>query len=288
MKRSAKLTKWNSGFALGLMLLMLLTAACQTSRPTSAAPLLSPKDRAIQAASRNSFTEADERDAIFMLLAYAVVEKDWQDNDMTKNRGYNIGSVLVKNDTHEVAFNATNAVNITHNMTQHGEVRLMNCYLAKYGSATMKDLKGYTLYTTLEPCAQCSGMMFLTNLPRVVYGQTDPSFGKAVERLELDSRALPMGYPPYPRSDIVHSEGSKALYRYYLDDLYEEYQKAHPDAHITEFLASPKIAQVYREAVHDLRHFEVTYPANQKILKQAIDYLDKKVPKQYEKICSEE
>ena len=35
-------------------------------------------------------------------------------------------------------------------------------------------LQGDRLYTTLEPCAQCSGIMELANLGSVIYGQDDP------------------------------------------------------------------------------------------------------------------
>jgi tRNA(adenine34) deaminase len=36
-----------------------------------------------------------------------------------------------------------------------------------------------TLYVTLEPCAQCSGSVVLSRIPRVVYGAFDPKAGMA-------------------------------------------------------------------------------------------------------------
>ncbi len=63
--------------------------------------------------------------------------------------------------------------------------RLMIGYLNRVGGYSLKK---HTVYTTLEPCAQCSGMMTLCSIERTVYGQTDPGFGKAMERLALDSK----------------------------------------------------------------------------------------------------
>ena len=40
-------------------------------------------------------------------------------------------------------------------------------------------LDGCTLYTTLEPCAQCAGAVVLARLDRVVFGASDPKAGMA-------------------------------------------------------------------------------------------------------------
>jgi len=37
------------------------------------------------------------------------------------------------------------------------------------------SLKGVTLYTSLESCAQCSGVMSLSRVKQVVYLQSDPT-----------------------------------------------------------------------------------------------------------------
>ena len=236
-----------------------------------------------QQANEHKSDASSERDDIFSLLAYSVVLKDWQTHRRI-GRGYNIGSVLV-NENHQVVYWARNTVNVTVNNTQHGEVRLMNCYLAN--NKRDKNLKGFTLYTTLEPCAMCSGMMFLTSLPRTVYGQKDPGFGDAIERLELDSTALPNGFPPYPRSELV-SEGSHLYHRYWLDFLYAQYVRIHKDPHITEFLTTPVVKQVFKDAHQTLLGYTVKYNENEKILVQAQEYYEEKVSDTYQKLCPEQ
>ncbi len=38
-------------------------------------------------------------------------------------------------------------------------------------------LEGCTLYSTLEPCLMCAGLVVLSRIPRVVYGARDKRFG---------------------------------------------------------------------------------------------------------------
>ncbi|MFC1665143.1 nucleoside deaminase [Pseudomonadota bacterium] len=223
-----------------------------------------------------------ERDNIFMLLAYSVVYKDWQNANMKNNRGYNIGSILV-NEKEEVIYWARNSVNVTNNKTQHGEVRLINCYLA---NNERNDMEEQTIYTTLEPCAMCSGMMFLTSLPRTVYGQKDPSFGDAIERLNLNSNDSPSGYPPYPRQVI--SDASKLSQRYLLDFFYASYIKEHKDPSITDFLTTPEAEFVYRSAFDELKNFQVKYSENHSIKEQALEFYNSKVADKYTKLCPDQ
>ena len=51
-------------------------------------------------------------------------------------------------------------------------------------------LSGCTLYTTLEPCAQCAGAVVLARVPRLVFGARDPKAGMAgsLENLVQDPR----------------------------------------------------------------------------------------------------
>lgn len=231
---------------------------------------LSPYEKAKQDAEKTSLSNSTERDNIFMMLAYAVVLKDWQNNSMDKNRGYNIGSVLVdKNNT--VVYWERNCVNQYHSMTQHGEVRLMINYLNK---TKENDLTGYTIYTTLEPCAMCSGMMLLTNVSRTVWGQKDPGYGDAIERLELNSTALQCGYLPYPR--YVQSDGSSLIYRYWLGYDYQEYMNQTKTnvstAHITQFLTTNDSKAVFQNATDAFMTYKVKYNENQKHLDQAREF----------------
>jgi len=215
----------------------------------------------------------EERDDIYMLLAYAIVLKDWQTDSSDPARGHNIGSILVDG-AGKVVFWARNANKITGNGTQHGEVRLIRNYLT---NVKTYDLKDHVVYTTLEPCAMCSGMMVMTNIKRTVYGQTDPDFGKALERLCWDSHTLPNGFQPYPR--CVKSETSKNIIRQRLDQAYGKYQQSGGKG-ITKWLLSAEAKEIYQNALKMFLNYQVKYPENIPILERAREYHDK-VPSEY-------
>ncbi len=210
-----------------------------------------------------------------MLTAYSVVFKDWQEAGPNK-RGHNIGSILVDKEGTIVRW-ARNCNTILNNGTQHGEVRLIIGYL---NSSPKRMLDGYTIYTTLEPCAQCSGMMILTHVSRTVYGQTDPGFGKAIERLALDSRQWNgNGYTPYPLTNKLTSNQSPCDYRVQLDNAYQEantkYHETKPNADlpITRFLLSNPAKLIYQAAATALQRYKVVHPDNQVVLEQAKKFL---------------
>jgi tRNA(adenine34) deaminase len=242
---------------------MTLVAGCQH-------PITGAKSDRLRANLVLSVDE--ERDEIYSLLAYSVVLKDWQSADPNQ-RGHNIGAVLVVSQG-TLVYWARNCNHITKNGTQHAEVRLMLGYLSKVQTY---NLKGCTVYTTLEPCAQCSGMMILQSVQRTVYGQTDPGFGKAIERLDLDSSALPNGFRPYPRP--VNSDKSKSTICAELDDAY-----AKVGGSITGFLLSPKAKLIFEKAHQQLLTYKLLHPENEPILRNSVEFLNNRVTDHYEPI----
>ena len=204
----------------------------------------------------------EEKDEIFSFLAYAIVSKGWQQSKST-GRGYNIGSVLV-DEKYNIVCWARNSVNITNNNTQHGEVRLMLNYL---NNTTVFDLQNYRLYTTLEPCAMCSGMMTLNQLFLSVYGQKDHGYGDAIQRLELDSKSCG-GFDPYPRPVI--SVVNKTNYPDRLDRAYLN----SGISSITEWLATDEAKEIFEATVVELNNYKVQYDENKIILQNALDFLE--------------
>jgi len=64
---------------------------------------------------------------------------------------------------------ATNAVGQEHDPSAHAEVRTIRLACSKLNSYS---LRGYTLYTTCEPCPMCMACALWARLDRVVYGAT--------------------------------------------------------------------------------------------------------------------
>ncbi len=169
-----------------------------------------------------------------MRSAYRRVLADWAPaEDGARRRGYNIAAVLVAPDGKIVA-GELNSVMETRDCTQHAEMRLIQNYLRR---ERCFNLNGYTVYTTLEPCAMCAATMSMAGIGKVYYGQSDPSFGKAAERLALDS-SRENGYPPYPRAvraELLRSPMQEELERKFESSGMRE---------ITRWLATDEAKQI--------------------------------------------
>lgn len=144
-----------------------------------------------------NLTNADwhHLDKMYSDMALAVVLKNWQvpQGSTSPLRGYNIGCVLVDNQGNLIRW-ARNSNKITQNGTMHGEVRCIQGYINNKKCYVLPE--GTTLYASLEPCAQCAGMMTLSKLDRTVYCQKDPVYGGAIERLyETVTNRKPHVYP---------------------------------------------------------------------------------------------
>jgi len=216
-----------------------------------------------------------EKDDIFSLLIYALVYKDWQDGSVPRNkrRGYNIGALLV-NPQFEPAFHGLNCINSTDNATQHGEVRAITQYLEQ----TRKfNLEGYHVYTTLEPCIMCAGMMTMTAVKRLVYGQHDVDYSKAFERLAMDTRPIG-GFAPYPRR--VVATASALEHGKKLDDAYKDFLSKDPEKVLAKFLASDPAEEIFKQADENFLGYNIKFPENQTVYANALTYYHKNIKKE--------
>lgn len=209
-----------------------------------------------------------EADNIYSLLAYSLVLKDWQSEKIPRNkrRGYNIAALLVDSNQHPV-YAALNSITLLDDATQHGEVRAITGYLKNAGGF---NLKGFTVYTTLEPCIMCAGMMTMVAVKRNVYGQHDVEYSKAFERLAVDTRSIG-GFKPYPRR--VEAEASGSLFCKKLDSAYQIFLKTDSEKILAKFLTSEEARKIYREAYTSFTTYKTSYPENEKIYQQAFDFL---------------
>jgi tRNA(Arg) A34 adenosine deaminase TadA len=79
------------------------------------------------------------------------------------------GAQIVDTKSGESLMRQVNHVSALHDPSAHGEVYAIRLACAKLQSAS---LKGYTLYTTCEPCPMCMACILWCGLDRVVYGAT--------------------------------------------------------------------------------------------------------------------
>jgi tRNA(Arg) A34 adenosine deaminase TadA len=79
------------------------------------------------------------------------------------------GAEIVDSKSGESLMRAANAVGKEHDPSAHAEVRTIRLACSRINSYS---LKGYTLYTTCEPCPMCMACALWARLDRVVYGAT--------------------------------------------------------------------------------------------------------------------
>ena len=200
-----------------------------------------------------------ERDSILSLACLSVVYKFWQTSSAPGSRGHNIGCVLVDSNSMPVAWNI-NCVTILDNGTQHGEVRVMQEFLSST-NASGKYIDGYSIYTSLEPCAMCTGMMTLTKANRCVYVQADPGFGSAIKGLNL------VGYPRVPISYTPVMLRQKRT----LESQFERFRTTNQS--ITDYLLTTNAQAVYASALSDLNSYSVKYPANAAVYSAVTNFI---------------
>ncbi|MCK6542442.1 deaminase [bacterium] len=205
----------------------------------------------------------EEADMMASRAGIACIYRDWQTNSDPSNgqfmRGYNIGSVMIDwNDT-SIAY-ALNCVGCFNNGTQHGEVRVMQQYSFCTGNYYLENC---TIYTNLEECAMCAGMMSLEKVPLTIYAQHDPCFGGALQRLLLNSKSLPGGYPPYPR--VTKPVASKLDFYQAINNAYAQYCGSGDvcNCNIVAFLASSQAQMLYSNETNKFLAYTPIFAENQ-------------------------
>ncbi len=104
------------------------------------------------------------------------------------------GCEIVSSATGERLMRALNAVGTEHDPSAHAEVRTMRLACAKLKSAS---LKGYTLYTTCEPCPMCMSDALWAGVDRVVYGATIADANRFCRQIQIPAAEVAK------RSDMV-------------------------------------------------------------------------------------
>ncbi len=109
------------------------------------------------------FTEEDIR---LMKLALEQAQEAFDEGEVP------VGAVLI--DASGNVFRNRNRTRQNGSPSAHAEHLVIS-----EGTKRKEDwrLEDCTLYTTLEPCLMCAGLIILSRIPRVVYGAWDKRFG---------------------------------------------------------------------------------------------------------------
>jgi tRNA(Arg) A34 adenosine deaminase TadA len=110
---------------------------------------------------------------LYMMAAYALATlgdrtRDW------RLRGKFIGALLVLSDGQVQSWGVNTNAN---NSTFHAELNAIESFIK--GGNNPRDGRSYYIYTTLQPCCMCAGMIkhYFNDKVKVFYGQKDPGHG---------------------------------------------------------------------------------------------------------------
>jgi len=97
------------------------------------------------------------------------------------------GADIVSTATGERLMRGVNRVGPDHDPSAHAETLTIRLACAKLGSGS---LKGYTLYTTCEPCAMCMACALWSGLDRLVFGATIADAGRFVSQITIPAKEV--------------------------------------------------------------------------------------------------
>jgi len=97
------------------------------------------------------------------------------------------GALIVHTATGKPLIRAVNAVRSENDPSSHAELRTVRKAARKLRSPS---LKGYTLYTTCEPCPMCMANALWARLDRVVYGATIADANRHCLQIHIDAKEV--------------------------------------------------------------------------------------------------
>jgi tRNA(Arg) A34 adenosine deaminase TadA len=129
-------------------------------------------------------------------------------------------------------------------------------------------LSNVTIYTSLESCAQCSGIMNLGQVKAVVYLQHDPGqfvIGNILWKLTGANLKAPLpisadqfGFPYYSElNDAFKHFYSRVLREPFYVDMTGTKDNSQS---ITSFLCTDQAEAIFDRALEELKHFTLKYP----------------------------
>ena len=112
------------------------------------------------------------------------------------------GALIVETSSGLSLVRGLNTVRRENDPSSHAELRAVRKATRKLKTTS---LKGYTLYTTCEPCPMCMANALWAGLDRVVYGATIEDANRHCRQIRVSSRELT------ERSDMICSVAGPVL-----------------------------------------------------------------------------
>ena len=111
----------------------------------------------------------------------------WTAGSLETEHPVPFGADVFHSKTGQRLIRAANAVGMENDPSSHAEVRAIRLACKKLKGFS---LKGYTLYTTCEPCPMCMADALWSSLDRVVYGATIADANQFCRQIHIPAREV--------------------------------------------------------------------------------------------------
>jgi len=214
--------------------------------------------------------DADRAD---LVASYAVAEPGRVFPDYL---GHNIGALLVDAKGHVVCFALNRNVELNSTL-EHAEARAVRAGISRANAGLPAGgadswtfgqlLKSDRIYATLEPCAQCAGIMDLASISTVIYGQDDPAQHHITNVLYNLRRGPPKGSDgPLPVGATFAPSWTPlaAAYDAFLGGVPEDGRRG-----VTSFLETVAAYRVFQDAAERFATMRPAFQDNAPIVAEA-------------------
>ncbi|EAW37791.1 nucleoside deaminase [Lyngbya sp. PCC 8106] len=123
------------------------------------------------------------------------------------------GAVLVKED--QIVVQGHNTAQRDNDVTAHAEINVLRQFTLENKSYSIDALKGYTLYTTCEPCPMCAAACVWVGLSEIVFGaSTQQLIQLGSQQIDLSCEAVvKKGFQDIKITQGILAEDCLALFK---------------------------------------------------------------------------
>ncbi|TBW27112.1 nucleoside deaminase [Gramella sp. KN1008] len=138
-------------------------------------------------------------DEYFMKKALEEAEKAYEKGEIP------VGVVVVIND--RIIARGHNLTETLNDVTAHAEMQAITAAANFLGG---KYLLNCAMYVTLEPCQMCAGALYWSQIPKLVFGASDPKRGYRSSGVQLHPKTE-------VKSGIMENECGELLKRFFIE-----------------------------------------------------------------------
>jgi len=192
--------------------------------------------------------------------------------------GHNVGALLVGRDGRIICYALNRNVQVNSTL-EHAEARAVRAAIMRANASLPASgaqswtfgslLRDDSLYATLEPCVQCSGILNLASVGTIVWAQDDPG------QRHIANVIYNLGVQPRPPLPI------RATFLPWWDELDAAYLRFRADSSqaarigLTSFLETVEAYAVYRRAATGFEALTARHAANEAVLRDARSFRER-------------